>query len=276
MLENKSRKILKIDKTLPTIKLPGNKLQMFIDWWNEDIRFEKSIPHSFNEGYLVISGLNNNISLSSKETKETISIIAKSMKTTYRYVENKFIEFLDNISNVTIYFKFLDTNKLYLESYDILNTLISKMTIEFGDSKQYEDELLLFKNMNNFDDFLNVINKSLLALLATSLWYISTASTNTKYIYEKSTPQIYKDKNTVKVKVNKIIKNTIYDFNKIRYIKVDTLKTRKRGWTYSHSFQVHGHYRHYKSGKVIFVQSFIKGKDKDFKAQTITLKPKEK
>ena len=35
-------KILKIDKRLPQIIVPDNKLPMFIDWWNSDIRFEKS------------------------------------------------------------------------------------------------------------------------------------------------------------------------------------------------------------------------------------------
>ena len=43
---------------------------------------------------------------------------------------------------------------------------------------------------------------------------------------------------------------------KVKVVKVEHLQKRKAGWTYSHSFQVHGHYRHYKSGKVIFVKEF--------------------
>ena len=63
--------------------------------------------------------------------------------------------------------------------------------------------------------------------------------------------------------------------NKIRVVSIDRLQTRKKGWTYSHSFQVHGHYRHYRNGKTIFIQPYIKGKDKEFKSQQIILDPSE-
>ena len=62
---------------------------------------------------------------------------------------------------------------------------------------------------------------------------------------------------------------------KIRTTTVERLTVRKKGWTYSHSFQVHGHYRHYKDGKVIFIESYIKGKGKPFKAQTTILSPEK-
>ena len=61
--------------------------------------------------------------------------------------------------------------------------------------------------------------------------------------------------------------------NKIRVVKVENLASRKRGWTYSHSFEVHGHYRHYRNGKTIFIKPFIKGKDLDFKSQKIIIDP---
>lgn len=50
--------------------------------------------------------------------------------------------------------------------------------------------------------------------------------------------------------------------NKETIRRILKLITRKKGWTYSHSFQVHGHY---KDGKVIFIESYVKGKDKPFK-----------
>ena len=61
--------------------------------------------------------------------------------------------------------------------------------------------------------------------------------------------------------------------SKIRTVHVDKLVSRKKGWTYSHAFEVHGHYRHYQSGKVIFIEPFIKGKNKEFKAQKIIIEP---
>lgn len=63
--------------------------------------------------------------------------------------------------------------------------------------------------------------------------------------------------------------------SKIRRVKVEGLIKRRKGWTYSHSFQVHGHYRHYKDGKVVFIKPYIKGKGKEEVVQRITLNPKE-
>ena len=54
MVNSAERKKLKIDKQLPKIILPANKLKIFADWWNEDIRFESTIPRTFEEGYLFI------------------------------------------------------------------------------------------------------------------------------------------------------------------------------------------------------------------------------
>ena len=121
---------------------------------------------------------------------------------------------------------------------------------------------------------LEPVVKTLLSQLVTAMWYIATTK-STKYIYENKTPVITgRKKNIVQVSNTKTINTPIYDLNKIRVVKVEHLQTRKKGWTYSHSFQVHGHYRHYRNGKVVFIQSYIKGKDKEFKAQQIILDPK--
>ena len=60
----------------------------------------------------------------------------------------------------------------------------------------------------------------------------------------------------------------------LKKVKVAHLIKRRQGWTYSHSSQIHGHYRHYKDGKTIFVNSYIKGKNKELQPQVITLDPK--
>jgi len=124
------------------------------------------------------------------------------------------------------------------------------------------------------DDSADVFSYYNLALLITCMWYIATTKNTTKYVYEQKHPVVVgRSKGVVKVSDTKVISTPIYDMDKIKVIKVDGLVARKKGWTYSHSFQVHGHFRHYKSGKTIFVQSFIKGKGKDFKSQVITLEP---
>ncbi|MBR2493773.1 MAG: hypothetical protein IKB64_10025 [Paludibacteraceae bacterium] len=123
----------------------------------------------------------------------------------------------------------------------------------------------------------NVVNIFSIYLIMTALWYIATAK-STRYIYEQETilkgpkPK-HENKRVVQVKPDKVIKTPIYDMGKIKIVKTEGLIARKKGWTYSHAFQVHGHYRHYKSGKVVFINSYVKGKDKELQQQTITLSP---
>ena len=59
IFNNSNVKMLKIDKRFPHIIVPENKINMFLDWWNTDIRYEHTIPHSFEEGYMTIK--NNKI-----------------------------------------------------------------------------------------------------------------------------------------------------------------------------------------------------------------------
>ena len=128
---------------------------------------------------------------------------------------------------------------------------------------------------NDWDELLNQFNTYCVVLLASSMWYISTSTKKTSYYYEEKHPIMKnKDKEIKKVKSHKTISTPIYDMQKIRKVKVEHLVKRRKGWTYSHAFQVHGHYRHYKDGKVVFVNSYIKGENKPLQNQIITLDPK--
>ena len=251
---NKSKdklKILKIDKHLPQIIVPENKTQMFIDWWNSDIRFEKSIPHSFDEGYMIIDNVQGNMR-KVENYGPMIKAIAKELNTTYRHIENMFKEFMENSKQVTIHFKFLSDNEMFIETYDTQNRLMSNMSFAVGESDA-EDIIDLNKQVTDeFDNVAEYMNYIHLGILVSCLWYIATAKKTTKYIYEKRVPQIVgRQKGVVQVSDTKFISTPIYDIGKTRTVKVEHLQKRKKGWTYSHAFQVHGHYRHYKDGKVI-------------------------
>lgn len=272
------RKKLKIDKYLPKIKLPAKKMRLFADWWNEDIRFEKTIPHSFEEGYFIVE---NEHSQTTDNYKDFIKLIAKKLHTTYKIIEVRLQEFLDLIKNVTLYFRFIKENKMYIEVYDAENLILSRITFEFGNNDKPEPPIELcdtsfYENnvFNNMDELISGFNLQFIYYLSTCLWYMATAGTNTRYIYEEKTPIITgRKKNVVQISNTKYIRTPVYDMSKVKTVKVERLITRKKGWTYSHSFQVHGHYRHYKDGKVIFIESYIKGKGKPFKAQTTILEP---
>ena len=274
---NKKVKILKIDKTLPQIIVPANKVKMFIDWWNSDIRFEQFIPHTFNKGYMVIENIADRFE-PLDNYKDLIKSSAKMLNTTYRAIENQFKDFLEVTRYITLYFTFTAENAMFVEVYGSDNKIISNMSFTVGKTDKPENEIDLNKKLSfndtGFDGVLNELNFLHLSILVSCLWYIATTTKSTKYIYEKKIPTVInRSKGIVQVSDTKTINTPIYDMQKIKVVKVETLSTRKKGWTYSHSFEVHGHYRHYKDGKVIFVQPYIKGKNKEFKAQQIILDP---
>lgn len=299
MVVQQQRKQLKIDKRLPQILIPPKTRVMFMNWWNKDIRFEKSIPHSFEKGYMVMDYNYLDIQDELLKTKTSeIKEIAHHYHCTYRNAEEMFKNMLFCFSKLTLYFEFIAENALRIEIYDNTNQLISNMEFAVGDSEP-EPEIvsddILFKygmkqltypdkpgvvkvkeeDMDNQEYFYESM-QCLLCFIVTAFWYISTTK-STKYIYENKTPMVVgRKRNVVKVSDTKTITTPIYDMNKVRVVKVEHLQKRKAGWTYSHSFQVHGHYRHYRSGKVIFVKEFTKGKNKEFKAQQIVLDPKHK
>lgn len=271
---------LKINKRLPQIHIEQKQIDLFIEWWNKDIRFQQTIPHSFEEGYLKCD-LNLNIDIN--KFRDIIKQSAKEYKTTYRVMENTFKDFISMIEHTTIHFKFINNNEVYLNTYDKNNNIISRIEFEYGeDKKDFEEEFTydkmynIMNKSNNSDDLMFGFNLLYTIIFVTSIWYIATTRNTTKYVYEQKTPVITsRKKNIVRVSDTKVISTPIYDISKIKTKKVEGLIKHRKGWTYSHAFQVHGHYRHYKDGKVIFVNSYIKGKDKEFKPQTIELKPKE-
>lgn len=266
-------KRLKINKKLPQIILPANKIGMFLDWYNEDLRSQDHIPKAFSEGYLTIE--NDIIQIDISKCSDYIRKTAKELNTTYRVIENRFKYFLDSLKQVTLYFEFID-RKIFVYVYGTDGSIISKINFEMA---QGVDELTVERYVTDvytWEEIQDKFNYYCIILLTASLWYIATTTKTTKYYYEEKQPVIkYKDKEIKSVSRTKTISTPIYDMTKIRKVKVEHLIKRRKGWTYSHAFQVHGHYRHYKDGKVVFINSYIKGKDKKLQNQVITLSPKE-
>lgn len=274
---------LHIRNKLPQIIVPGDKVDLFIEWWNKDIRFLSDVPHSFDEGYLILhNDYFNNLEKTEKYNeyfRKLIKESAKAFNTTYRNIENTYNEFKKISSLITLYFKF-EGSHLNIFLYGTDKKIITAIKLDIGNTEEPEEEigLLDLDNAESFKDCQNHFNKISVILLITSLWYLATTKSS-KYYYERDNSRpnnINEEKRVVKVKKYKTISTPIYDFNKVREIKVDKCIQRRKGWTYSHSFQVHGHYRHYKNGKVVFIKPFIKGKDKEFKSQIIMLEPEDK
>lgn len=274
MKKNKEDRILKIDPSLPQLILPENKVGMFIEWYNKDIRFQNTIPHAFNEGYLK---LHNTINVDISKYNVYFKELARQLKTTYREIENRFKNLLTQLESPTVYFKFIDRT-IYISVYGADNELMSKISCEIsenGENKEFDLETL-WKGAT-WDDIQNNFNYYYLVIFNTCMWYIATTTKTTKYYYEETRPKYEpsKDKKIRHVSRTKTITTPIYDFTKIKKVKIESLITRRKGWTYSHSFEVHGHYRHYKNGKTIFISPYIKGKGKELQAQVITLDPEQ-
>ena len=268
-------KILRIDNKLPQIILPQSKIGMFIDWYNNDLRLLGTLPEAYNEGYLIIE--NDIIQIDISKQSEYIKSLAKQLNGTYRQVENRLKYFIEDLEKVTMYFKYADNNiQIWLYGKD--STIVSKMSfqVQEGENSLVADRYI--DEFTNWDDLLNEFNFYCVILLTSSLWYIATTTKTTKYYYEENRPRYTysaNEKSIKSVSKHKTINTPIYDFNKIKKVKVESLIKKRKGWTYSHSFQVHGHYRHYSNGKTVFINSYIKGKNKELQSQIITLNPKE-
>ena len=268
-------KILRIDNKLPQIILPQSKIGMFIDWYNNDLRLLGTLPEAYNEGYLIIE--NDIIQIDISKQSEYIKSLAKQLNGTYRRVENRLKYFIEDLEKVTMYFKYVDNNiQIWLYGKD--NTIVSKMSfqVQEGENSLVADRYI--DEFTNWDDLLNEFNFYCVILLTSSLCYIATTTKTTKYYYEENRPRYTysaNEKSIKSVSKHKTINTPIYDFNKIKKVKVESLIKKRKGWTYSHSFQLHGHYRHYSNGKTVFINSYIKGKNKELQSQIITLNPKE-
>lgn len=270
---------LRINKKLPQIVLPQNKNNYFIEWYDNDLRFQDTIPNSFERGYLFLEGdLYSEKQLEDNDFKELFKTLAKLYETTYRIVENSFKHYIEIIKSTIIYFEF-NNNFLNLDIY-LENKLFNKLELDLSKTDKTKPNLTLLEMQKKLyeegKNYQEVYSYYCLILLECCLWYIATTTKTTKYYRQEKAPSyVYEKKEVINVKRNRIISTPIYDMNKIKKVKIEGLIKRRKGWTYSHSFQVHGHYRHYQDGKVIFIKPYIKGKGKEEIVQRITLNPKE-
>lgn len=276
--------IMKENHELTQILLPFNKIDTIINWYNETIRFESTVPNTFNEGYIILE--NKFIDKDYNKYRNLIKSIAVQTKRSIYEIKDLFMQgFLNEVFKTAIYFKFITSTKIHLEVFDyktkeklhIVNCECGGKGIEPLLEAEIPTEIFnLYDNVEVLNrSYDEILSRFYLAIFTTVMWYIATNTSKTKYIYTETKPKYNHDvKKVINPKDIKTITTTIYDLSKVKTVNIDTLNRRKAGWTYSHSFEVHGHYRHYKNGKIIFINPFIKGKEKPIKSQKIILNPK--
>lgn len=278
--KNEKGKELKINKRLPQIILPAEKNKLFIKWYNEDLRYQDEIPKAFSRGYVFLKNtVMGKDKINDEDYKRMFRYLAKENKCTYRYCEDYYLMFIEKTEDTVLYFEFEDNNltiEVYCSGKQVNTTTIPLDHIEPGEAPTLEDGLKSMIENVEEADFVTHYAYYCFIMLSTVLWYLATTTKPVKYKREnKETSSIYYEKKEViNPKRNKTITTPIYDMSKTRIKNTTGLIKRRKGWTYSHSFQVHGHYRHYANGKTIFIKPFIKGKGKEEMAQTITINPK--
>lgn len=70
---------MKLNKKLPQIVIPRDKLVMFMDWWDNDIRYENHVPKAFEEGYMIYKLPETDFT--SDMSRAAIKLLAKHSRT---------------------------------------------------------------------------------------------------------------------------------------------------------------------------------------------------
>ena len=261
------------------IKIPRKVLPMLEKWFDEDISKETSVPHTFEEGYLIFEDADT----LDDNAREEIKYIARKTHAIYRKVESLYQTL--NGKETILYFKFLNDNELYLERYTD-RMLIQKGKYRIGGVTSLKANDVLWKMQveligwteKTAQEYLKSKSNYYAAILVATLWYMATTK-STKYIHNTVAFPLVRQSTKKAQRISEVtrrkITTSIYDLGKTRVVSLEMLKKRKKGWTYSHAFNVRGHYRHYKSGKVIFVKPFVKCKNLEIKDTEIIVSPKE-
>ena len=298
-MSNKAQfnKNLKIDYNLPIISIPSNKTIPFLKWYCEDISNTRlsDIPKVFEEGYITISNIPCEFINNCKS--EFIKKMAKECKTTYRVIEEELerdvysvmlndivisYKFIDNLPNITIFSSITEQQiiNIPLQKYrDVDYKLLSSL----GDISGIGNTIII-KNascaIDGEHEFQNSMMMIYTGLFISAMWYMTLYKNKYRYEQQLSKEEV-KDtilnrKRPKKVSNTKIITTSFYDLSKAPQSKVQTMIKRREGFEYSHQFDVRGHYRHYKDGKIVFIESYVKAKDKPKLQRNIILNPEEK
>lgn len=265
----------KIDNSVPKIYLPKEKINMFLDWYDQDLRFQNEIPQALDEGYIFVE--NNFIKFDEEKIKEDIKRKAKNFHTTYNMIKKAIQMLEEETKNVVVHFKFIEDSIKVLCFIDKRQIAYLDYNLKSDDVPTFETAKEILIKSTEFEYEGIIYSYNLLCLFVAVMWYLATTTNIKRYKYEieRYIPRNNAKKKVVQIKDKRIITTPIYDLAKIKTIKVDKLIQHRKGWTYSHSFGVCGHFRHYKNGKVIFIKPFIKGKNKEKQVQDIILNPKK-
>ena len=293
-------KRLNIDNSLPIIILPKEKTKTFIDWYKKDLYLEDHVPMVFNEGYFCVN-------LSDLIKIKTLSLLELN-ENTFTAQQAFICAVHEQYDRIIVHYTFIAENILKLEFYTdatkemvgVINSFeithakseclianIRKAILgDKEDIKGIDEDLIIdirgcsIGNVQKiWDEFGNKFSTCCAYLLISSFWYLASIKSDKERNVLKSNVSPLRNENVKhnnkKEHYNYIrnITTPIYDLGHTGVLNVEKLIVRKKGWKISYEFSVRGHYRHYKSGKVVFIKSFEKGKGLKTKQNIIRLNP---
>lgn len=288
---------LEINYSLPIIGIPDGKVISFLKWFNEDLKDTpiNEIPTPFDEGYLAI--LSIPFEFRDGVKSNAIKNVAKKSGSTFRSVEEQFnVVYKEMSYSIIIHYDFRDGKRNFYiyngETYvDIGSLPLGK--VKDGIKLEFppiiiEDNTLILENADTvlYDGigggalFQNEMLSIYYALFVSSMWYLTLYKNRYKYekVLDKDGVREALFKKPYERKNNNIktITTSIYDLSRTPRTRVQTLMKKRAGFEYSHQFEVTGHYRHYKDGKVVYINQYTKCKDKPELGQKyLILVPKE-
>lgn len=293
---------LNIDKSLPQIIIPKDKLQIFIDWYNDKLIAETELPEIFNEGYIKID-------LSEILECKIPSIFEIKNEKEYLNYKKLSEDAKNRYTRLVVYFKLVNTkleiilfdafkNKIYDGGIDLyLNRLaVSVVMMGSSESTKHTDKLKIPELKIDFASMMsdvksrdanreeidrlysenvgNMFMRFAYGIVVSSLTYLAMLKPKAKnnLLYASEFAHSKKHTNYTNQSVRNIT-NPVYDLNYEDNITLTKLTTKHSSWKISCEFQVRGHYRHYKNGKVVFIKSYEKGKGNKIKQTQLQLNP---
>lgn len=292
-----NKNILNINYNLPIISIPSSKTIPFVKWFCDDISNTKicEIPKVFDEGYVTISNIPCKFINNCKN--EYIKKMAKECGTTYREMENELEQTVYSVmlNDIVLSYKFVDNFPDIVAFSSKTGEQIIRMPIskckQFG-NKQLSclgdidgvDDVIVIKDascaVDKEHEFQNSIMMVYTSLFVSAMWYMTLYKNRYKYEKHVSKEEVrcimLNRKKPERISNTKIITTSFYDLANAPQSKVQTMIKKRAGFEYSHQFDVKGHFRHYKDGKVIFIESYTKAKDKPKLQKNIILNPEER
>jgi hypothetical protein len=241
-------KQLKINKSLPYIKLPKEKVDLFIDWYNQDLRAIKEMPEVFSRGYLEIDTSTifkyqtySIFDLKTEEELQQLKAICNKLDSTY----NKMILYFNYTNDLIRGDEFskedIDNQpkgrRIDIEGYCNTGELVCKQSLSVN-KDDLTDKIrafimldknitypqvpytvslnLLAKDITEVEQNQNEFNRKFInvctALFTAVIWYLATNKTE-KYIVDETTQIIEAKHHTNKnhKSHNRAIKTPIYE-----------------------------------------------------------------